>query len=157
MPLPTMIEARKACFELTAVSRSATQLLLVLRLEVVDVERRRRIVGVEPCAGRARDLEVLSKRDSIANDSKIVGVHVQGTVANQEAALLLVAGAHRSNEVLRIGPSSGREVVEQPLGSGQVRSRARVDDHTEVRVPARSLAQLIERDDARRFAWQKLF
>ena len=97
----------------------------VLRLDVGEVERRRRFSSSNAMPRRLRvsQLRRASTRRRISTDSSRSMNRARCAARNRRSAARLRAGLHRAHQLGRVGAHARRQVVEQALGGRQLGRR----------------------------------
>ncbi len=149
-------QAQLAVGEAVPFEVAAAQLAGVLVLDVAEVERRRRLVGVEQRVGLLAVLPVKAGLDPLADRLQIVERHQAAGVLLDEGPLGRVAGAHVADLALGVAADARGEILQEPLARRQAVGGADVDDDAQVLQPRHPVAQLLDGHHARGVARQEL-
>ena len=149
-------QAQLAAGEAVPLEVPAAELAGVLVLDVAEVERRRRLVGVEERVGLLAVLPVKAGLDPLPDRLQIVERHQAAGVLLDEGALRRVAGAHVADLALGVAADARGEILQEPLARRQVVGGADVDDDAQVLQPGHAAPQLLDGHHARGVARQEL-
>ena len=128
-------QAELAVGEAVPLEVAAAELAGVLVLDVAEVERRRRLVGVEQRVGLLAVLPVKAGLDPLPDRLQIVERHQAAGVLLDEGPLRRVAGAHVADFALGVAADARGEILQEPLARRQVVGGADVDDDAQVLQP----------------------
>jgi hypothetical protein len=136
---------------------AAAELTGVLPVDVGEIQRGRRLVGVQQRVGLLGVLPVQPIFDPLADDPQILERDQAAGVPFDEGAFGGEAGPHVADLGARVAANARREIVQEALTGGQTVGATGIDQQAQILQPGHPMAQLLDGDHAGRVAREQLF